>query len=255
LKIHPDAIGSVHRIGSSDRSSDRFIGSVLVHAVKNGYFQGLKPSSVKLSIEKIKNDPDFKLLDKITYDQIADFAGDYLRKSNLSIRTYLMIIILAFLGLIVSYIHGNIVHNYSLIGVLKQYLYGLLISFTIVIPVHEIIHGLAYFILGARKIRFGAKLKQFAFYSVAEDFVTNRTAFYILALSPFIILSVANLYGFFYVRGIAGYTYLSILFFHSTMCAGDFALMSYYEIHKNKELYTFDDVKNRISYFYYRKQK
>jgi len=139
--------------------------------------------------------------------------------------------------------------------VLKQYLYGLLISFTIVIPVHEAIHGLAYFLLGARKIRFGAKLKQFAFYSVAEDFVTTRTAFYILALSPFIILSVANLFGFFWVRGIAGYTYLSILFFHSTMCAGDFALMSYYEVHRNKELYTFDDVKNRISYFYYRKPK
>ena len=210
---------------------------------------------MKLSIEQIKEDPDFQLLDKITYDQIADFASDYLRKSNLSIRTYLMIIILLFLGLIVSLIHGTLVHHYHLITLLKQYMYGILISFTIVVPVHEAIHGMTYFLLGARKIRFGAKLKQFAFYSVAEDFVTTRSTFYVLALSPFIILSVANLFGFFYVHGVAGYTYLSILFFHSTMCAGDFALMSYYEVHRNKELYTFDDVKNRISYFYYRNPK
>ena len=208
---------------------------------------------MKISIDNIKNDPCFKLLDKISYDNIADFAGDYLRKPNLSIRTYLLIIILLFLGMIVSLIHGTMVHHHHLITMLKQYMYGLLISFTIVIPVHEAIHGMAYFLLGARKIRFGAKLKQFAFYSVAEDFVTDRTAFYVLALSPFIILSVANLFGFFYVQGVAGYTYLSILFFHSTMCAGDFALMSYYEIHRDKELYTFDDVKNRISYFYFRK--
>jgi len=206
----------------------------------------------KLSIEQIKSDPGYKLLDKIPYNTIADFAGGYLRKSNLSIRFYLLIIIILFTGMVISLIHGTLAHNYRFMGLLKQYLYGLLISFTIVIPVHEAIHGLAYFLLGARKIRFGAKLKQFAFYSVAEDFVTTRPAFYVLALSPFIILSVANLFGFFYVHGYAGYTYLSILFFHSTMCAGDFALMSYYEFHKDKELYTFDDVKNRISYFYYR---
>jgi hypothetical protein len=36
------------------------------------------------------------------------------------------------------------------------------------------------------------------------------------------------------------------------MCAGDFALLSYFEFHRDKELYTFDDVRNKTSYFYYR---
>ena len=42
------------------------------------------------------------------------------------------------------------------------------------------------------------------------------------------------------------------MFFHATMCAGDFALLNYFEFHREKELYTFDDVKNKTSYFYYR---
>jgi hypothetical protein len=45
-----------------------------------------------------------------------------------------------------------------------------------------------------------------------------------------------------------------MLFFHTTMCIGDFALMSYYDVNKDKEIYTFDDVKSRISYFYYKKK-
>jgi hypothetical protein len=209
---------------------------------------------MKLTAEHIRKDPGFQLLDKLPYDHVLDFAGEYFRKSNLSIRFYLILVFIFFTGLPVSVYLGVIIKNYNLLSLLQQFLYGMLISFTVIIPMHEIIHGIVYFLLGARKIRFGVKLKQFAFYAVAEDFVTTRTAFYILALAPFIILSGLNLLGFFYIRGYAGYTYLSILFWHATMCAGDFALLSYYEVHKDKELYTFDDVKNRVSYFYFRKK-
>jgi hypothetical protein len=209
---------------------------------------------MKLTAEHIRKDPGFQLLDKLSYDHVLDFAGEYFRKSNLSIRFYLILVFIFFTGLPVSVYLGITIKNYHLLSLLQQFLYGLLISFTVIIPMHEIIHGIVYFLLGARKIRFGIKLRQFAFYAVAEDFVTTRTAFYILALAPFIILSGLNLLGFFYIRGYAGYTYLSILFWHATMCAGDFALLSYYEVHKDKELYTFDDVKNRVSYFYFRKK-
>ena len=84
--------------------------------------------------------------------------------------------------------------------------------------------------------------------------MTNRAGFIFLALSPFIIVSLLNLAGFILVPGYASYTYISVLFFHATMCAGDFALLSYFEFHRDKELYTFDDVRNKTSYFYYRKK-
>ena len=207
-----------------------------------------------LSVKHIRTDPSFHLLDKLHYDRIVEFATEYIRKRT-RIMTFYVIIIIAFFVLQWSaFIYGITVSHLNTVSLLKQFLYGLIISMTIVIPLHELIHAIGYFILGARKIRFGAAIKHFAFYAVADDFVASRPGFIFLALSPFIIVSLLNIAGFILVPGYAAYTYISVLFFHATMCAGDFALLSYFEFHRDKELYTFDDVKNKTSYFYYRKK-
>jgi hypothetical protein len=199
----------------------------------------------------IKSDPRFVFLDELRYDDIVEFAGKYILKRNRSMTFFYICLLGMLLLMIVSAASGMIFHNREFGGIMKQYLYGLIISFSVIIPIHEIIHGLIYFLLGARKIRFGAEFKQFAFYAVADEFVTDKTGFYFLAISPFLIISLLNLAGFIFVQGIASYTYISVIFFHATMCVGDFALMSYYDTHRDKDIYTFDDVKNRISYFYY----
>ena len=209
---------------------------------------------MRQTVENINTDPGFKLLDKLHYDGIVEFATQYLRKRTRSIKAYLILIIVFFILQWSAFVYGIIVSEMNFISLLKQFLYGLIISMTIVIPLHELIHAIGYFILGARKIRFGAVLKHFAFYAVADDFVANRKGFIFLAISPFVVVSILNIFGFFFVHGYAGYTYISVLFFHATMCAGDFAMLSYFEYHKDKELYTFDDVKNKTSYFYYRKK-
>ena len=83
--------------------------------------------------------------------------------------------------------------------------------------------------------------------------MASRNGFIFLAVSPFIVVSLLMLAGFIFVGGYASYTYISAMFFHATMCAGDFALSSYFEYHRDMELYTFDDVRNKTSYFYYKK--
>jgi hypothetical protein len=205
------------------------------------------------TVEQIRNNSRFQLLDKLHYDDILEFATEYVRKRTRSMRAYLVFIIVFFLLQWLAFLFGIFVRDMNAISLLKQFLYGLIISLTIVIPLHELIHALGYLVLGARKIRFGAVLKHFAFYAVADDFVANRNAFIFLALSPFVIVSALNLAGFIFVQGYASYTYVSVLFFHATMCAGDFALLSYFEFHRDKELYTFDNVGEKISYFYYKK--
>ena len=205
------------------------------------------------TVEQIKKDSRFQLLDKLHYDDIVEFATEYVRKRTRSMFFYLVLIIIFFILQWSAFLYGIFAKDMNTISLLKQFLYGLIISLTIVIPFHELIHALGYFLLGARKIRFGAVLKHFAFYAVADDFVANRNAFIFLALSPFVIVSLLNLAGFVFVHGYASYTYISVLFFHATMCAGDFAMLSYFEFHRDKELYTFDDVGKKISYFYYKK--
>lgn len=205
------------------------------------------------TVEQIVKDSRFQLLDKLHYDDILDFATEYVRKRTRSMFFYLVLIIAFFILQWSAFLYGIFANDMNTISLLKQFLYGLIISLTIVIPLHELIHALGYLLLGARKIRFGAVLKHFAFYAVADDFVVNRNAYIFLALSPFIVVSLLNLAGFIFVHGYASYTYISVLFFHATMCAGDFALLSYFEFHRDKELYTFDDVPKKTSYFYYRK--
>jgi hypothetical protein len=207
---------------------------------------------MRLSVDNIRSDPRFKLLDKLHYDQIVEFATGYIRKRTRSMAFYTILIIGFFLLQWSAFAYGIAVNNMNWVSLLKQFLYGLIISLTIVIPLHELIHAIGYFILGARKIRFGAVLRHFAFYAVADDFVANRAGFIFLALSPFVVVTLLNLYGFIWVTGYASYTYVSVMFFHATMCAGDFALLSYFEFHRDKEVYTFDDVKNKTSYFYYK---
>jgi hypothetical protein len=205
------------------------------------------------TVEQIKKDPRFQLLDKLHYDDILEFATEYVRKRTHSMFFYLLLVAVFFILQWSAFLYGIFVNHMNTVSLLKQFLYGLIISLTIVIPLHELIHAFVYLLLGARKIRFGAVLKHFAFYAVADDFVVNRNAFIFLALSPFILVSLLNLAGFVFVHGYASYTYISVLFFHATMCAGDFALLSYFEYHRDKELYTFDDVGNKISYFYFKK--
>ena len=209
---------------------------------------------MRQTVENINKDPGFKLLDKLHYEDVVEFATNYLRKRTRSIKAYLVLIIIYFIIQLAAFVYGITVNQMNFISLLKQFLYGLIISMTIVIPLHELIHAIGYFILGARKIHFGAVLKHFAFYAVADDFVADRRSFIFLAISPFIVVSILTIFGFFFVHGYAGYTYISVLFFHATMCAGDFAMLSYFEYHKDKELYTYDDVKNKTSYFYYRKK-
>ncbi len=205
------------------------------------------------TVEQIMKDSRFQLLDKLHYDDILEFATQYFRKRTRSMFFYLVLVIVFFVLQWSAFLYGIFASGMNTVSLLKQFLYGLIISLTIAIPLHELIHALVYLLLGARKIRFGAVLKHFAFYAVADDFVANRNAFVLLALSPFIIVSGLNLAGFIFVPGYASYTYISVLFFHATMCAGDFALLSYFEFHRDKELYTFDDVGKKTSYFYYKK--
>ena len=204
------------------------------------------------SVEQIRSDSSFRLLDELHYDSIVEFASEYLRKSTRTMTSFIVIIIAFFVIMWSAFVYGIVIDDMSAVSLLKQFLYGLIASLTIIIPAHELIHAIGYFLLGARKIRFGAAIKHFAFYAVADDFVANRTGFIFLAISPFIIVSLLMLAGFIFVPGYAAYTYISAMFFHATMCAGDFAMLSYFEYHGNKELYTFDDVKNKTSYFYYK---
>ena len=120
----------------------------------------------------------------------------------------------------------------------------------LIIPVHEILHALPFLFTGARNIRAGIDLRQFFFYVTAHRHVIDPGQFRFVALTPFVILNILLLVLVFMLPGLWKWSLSLLLFVHTTMCAGDFALLNFYRINKNKKIYTWDDADAKIAYFY-----
>jgi len=203
-----------------------------------------------IKAEDLSDSLKFRKLHELQYDGIVPFVFENIKKKTLSSRFYLFINALYLILLIGITIYG---FSSSIIN-LRQYAINIFWSFAagsfFVIPFHEGFHGLAYKILGASRIHFGADMRQMLFYVAADRFVIDRKGFYMVALAPFSVINLASLLTMFFV-GFYGIVFiLSFCLLHNVMCIGDFAMISFYQQNKQKELYTYDDHKGRISYIY-----
>lgn len=136
----------------------------------------------------------------------------------------------------------------------KWFSWGCLIPFLLV-PLHEWLHGIAYKACGATTVSYDVNWKQFYFMAIADKFVANRKSFRIVALTPFIIITISLLIPVL-LTSTSGIQIMLITatFIHGSMCAGDFGLLSYFETNRNKEVITFDDRSAGISYFFVREK-
>jgi hypothetical protein len=116
--------------------------------------------------------------------------------------------------------------------------------------VHEFLHVVPYFISGARNIRIGMDLKQYIFYVTAHRYVASPLQFRIVALTPFLLISLVSALMVFILPGLWKWSLSLFLFVHTTMCAGDFALLNFYFLNRNKKIYTWDDADKKEAYFY-----
>ncbi len=202
--------------------------------------------------EQLENDPLFRQVNRLGYDAILQFVWANIRERNISTAFYLFInlLYLIFLGGIV--ITGLFSHGYHAGPVFTSLFWGVIAGSFAIIPIHEGFHGLAYKLIGAPVIRFGADLKQMLFYVAADRYVTGRRGFYFVALTPFFGINFIAIFIAFFLNGYWHIFLTTFLLFHNIMCIGDFAMVSFFLKHRGKELYTFDDHKNRISYIYER---
>ena len=92
-------------------------------------------------------------------------------------------------------------------------------------------------------------LKQMIFYVTADRYIIGAKKFYLVAMAPF---AVINLAGISFILShpspeiIIGL--LTFLFLHNLMCIGDFAMLSFFYKHRDKELFTFDILEDKESY-------
>jgi hypothetical protein len=201
-----------------------------------------------LQVEDLEDQTKYRQILAISYHDLIPFIFDYLkRKSGLTIFFWSACII--FLGTALR-VRINISGYFPLADILFHSALGLVIFPILCIPVHELLHILPYFISGARKIRVGMDLKQYLFYVTAHRYVATPLQFRIVAIIPFLLISLISLFLLMLLPGLWKWSLSLFLFVHATMCAGDFALLNFYFMNRVRRIYTWDDADEKMAYFY-----
>ena len=210
----------------------------------------------KIAPEDLQNESEFELIAEISHQQIREFVVEQIQKEKYIVRIYsiyqiLMMILFAYL-LSRSILLAFNDHSEAIAGIGFSFLFSL----SALIIIHELLHAAAYLLTGARKISFGIILKKFIFYAMADRQVIKPKTFHVVALTPFVvvklmcllvILSTTNQQ---YV-----YFFLTVMCLHSLFCAGDIAMLAFYRLNREKEIYNFDDRSKGKTYFYSRINK
>lgn len=127
--------------------------------------------------------------------------------------------------------------------------YGIGLAFAL-LPVHEYIHVLAYRLQGARHTSYAAALRRFYFMALADGFVADVREFAVIGLAPFVVITVLLLALWLVLPAAWAPAAAGALIAHTAMCSGDFGLLSYMHHHRHQGIVTYDDVRNKVSYFY-----
>ena len=201
-----------------------------------------------LQVEDLDDQTRFRQVLTISYQDLIKFVFEYLKKRSGLTFFFWSVSLLSFSLTVFARI--QIAGYFSVANIILHSALGLIIFPVICIPFHELIHIIPYYISGARNIRVGMDLKQYLFYVTAHRYVATPIQFIIVAVTPFLILSIVVTLLVYLLPGLWKWSLSLFLFAHTTMCAGDFALMNFYFLNRNKKIYTWDDADRKIAYFY-----
>lgn len=199
-------------------------------------------------VEDLDDQKKFRQILAIPYQDLIPFIFDYLKKKS-GLTFFFWSVCLLFLSITI-FMRIKIAGQFTAADIILHSVLGLIIFPVICIPVHELLHILPYYLSGARRIRVGMDLKQYIFYVTAHRYVATPLQFIIVAIFPFLIISSVLTFLVFLLPELWKWSLSLFLFAHTTMCAGDFALLNYYFLNRNKKIFTWDDADRKIAYFY-----
>lgn len=205
------------------------------------------------SVEELRNSGEYELIAQLNHTQIKEFVINQLMQNGKIIKIYmvyqiLMIIIgmFFFTRSIVQAFKGDSVPLYFSLA-------ALVFCFSALIIIHELLHGIALKLAGAKRVTYGGYLKKFVFYAEADQFVINHRQFAFIALTPLFAVKLITLIGIvFLFNQPVLYFLIFVMSAHSLFCAGDIGLLSVFYQNRENEIYTFDMKEEKTSYFFRR---
>ena len=207
-----------------------------------------------MTVEELQQHPGYEQWVVLSHDEILPFVQDEFGRRGWLTRFYLLLNLAFLLFMILL---GAWQASHGLIGAGRAILNSILgfaLTLSLLVPVHEAIHGLAYKLVGAPQVHYGSDLKKFIFYAMADHFVVGFPRFVFVALAPFFTINFFAALSIFYVSLNHQWILLGVLLMHTGACAGDFAMLSFFLRIRKQGLFTYDDVSKNASYFYRKRQ-
>ena len=203
---------------------------------------------MSLKVEDLEDQSKYREVIQIPYSDLVPFVFDYLkRKSGLMYLYWGFCMLFLCIAL---FVRINIEGHFIFRRIFLHTILGLVVFPVVLIPVHELLHIIPYYLTGARKIRIGMDLKQYMFYVTAHRHVAGKRQFSLVAWFPFLFVSTGLIIMILFLPGLWKWSLSLLLFAHCTMCAGDIALLNFYEVNRGKRIYTWDDADKKTAYFY-----
>lgn len=203
------------------------------------------------TIEELRDSGKYELIAQLNHQQIKEFVINQLAENGKIIKIYMIYQILIILVGIFFFTRSIVLAFQASANQLYFSLAALVFSFSVLIVIHELLHGIALKLTGAKRVTFGGYLKKFVFYAEADQFVINRKQFVFIALTPLFAVKLLTFIGIvFLFNQPVFYFFIFVMSAHSLFCAGDIALLSVFYKYKNAEIFTYDVKEEKTSYYY-----
>lgn len=208
------------------------------------------------SIQDLQNQAKYELVAELHHNQIKEFVINRISEGSKITGWYMIYQLLMIAGGI-FYITRSIVLGFNtILQPLYFTLFALVFCFSVLIVLHEFLHGVAIKLTGAPKVNYGAYFKKFIFYAEADQHVLNRRQFAFIALTPLVFIQIVTALAILFLKGSqAIYFPVVVMSAHSLFCAGDIALLSVFYQNQESEMYTFDVKAKKTSYYYQEKKE
>jgi hypothetical protein len=187
---------------------------------------------------------------EIQHEDILSFIAGQLRPNNFAMQFFYGFNLALFVFFLLTISRDFRVAPFSFFCALLVFMAGIPLFLILLVPLHEMLHALAFFLLGARKVRIIPRWEKLMVYAVADKFVLNFREFVFLALTPFVLINVGLIILLFVMPGVWKYAVWSALFFHATGCIGDFALLGFLSRNNPSETVNYDDFSEQKTFFF-----
>ena len=146
-----------------------------------------------LTPEDLLDENKFELITEVSHQDLREFVVAQISQEKQIIRMYSFYQLVMVLMFMFFFSKSVVLAIKGSPEMLIPIGLAIVFSLSILIIVHELLHALAYLLTGARKIAFGAIIKKFVFYALADRQVISPGAFRIVALAPFVVVKLACL--------------------------------------------------------------